>query len=70
MSFSKTFCSSPWLHMRVNNDGSFDYCRWSQPDQSVISFVPKITDTSLTDYFTNSLAEIRLSLLEGKKLNE
>lgn len=27
--FNKNFCPSPWFHMRIQSDGSMDYCRWS-----------------------------------------
>lgn len=32
MEFKKTFCSSPWFHMRITSDGSFEACRWGQSE--------------------------------------
>jgi hypothetical protein len=33
MSFEKSFCSSPWFHMRIDSDGTLRYCRWLDRDK-------------------------------------
>lgn len=68
MSFEKNFCSSPWFHMRINNAGSYEYCRWKKHEDSRVNFIDNIKTTTPTEYFQTNLAPIRQSLLEGKVL--
>lgn len=65
MSFSKTFCSSPWFHMRINNSGTYEYCRWQVHDPSRINFDRNIKSQSPLNYFQNSMSEIRSQFLAG-----
>jgi hypothetical protein len=63
MSFEKNFCPSPWFHMRINNDGSFEYCRWAAThdlaaDQNIKSQHP-IT------WFKQGMKPIRKAMLDG-----
>jgi len=61
MSFEKTFCSSPWFHMRINNQGHYEYCRWA----SASTLVPgeSIQSSAPDQYFQNHMIEIRKNLL-------
>lgn len=69
MSLDKTFCPSPWFHMRINNSGTYEYCRWmSKPNASTIDFHKNIKNQDPLDYFQNTMAPIRQALLDGKTL--
>jgi len=66
MSFEKNFCSSPWLHMRINNSGDYEYCRWQTFKQFKFDKGKNnIKNQSASAYFQNTLAPLRSSLLEG-----
>lgn len=64
MGLEKIFCSSPWLHMRIHNDGSFGMCRWAKSDSNGHN----VADTSVQQYFQRDLANARRSLLQGQAL--
>jgi MoaA/NifB/PqqE/SkfB family radical SAM enzyme len=66
MSFGKTFCSSPWFHMRINNSGTYEYCRWQVHDPSRVNFDRNIKSQAPQDYFQNSMSAIRGQLLNGE----
>ena len=59
-----SFCSSPWFHLRLTYDGSFEECRW---------YKTKIHDTNLADtaimefYNGSRMKSLRQDLLDGKK---
>ena len=57
------FCSSPWFHMQILNDGTMDYCRWnfgSPPVQAnIVSQDPQ-------QFFQHSLAPVRTQLLDDQ----
>lgn len=63
MSFDKTFCPSPWFHMRINNSGGLEYCRWA--DRHVTPDTSTIENVSLQQYFQDSMSPIRNDLLNG-----
>lgn len=66
MSFDKTFCSSPWFHMRINNSGTYEYCRWkSHREPSNINFVSNIQTQDPLDYFQSTMSLIRTQFLNG-----
>jgi len=66
MSFESTFCSSPWLHMRITHDGTFNYCRWGYNSASKFN----IRDTSPIDFFQKHMTPVRDALLAGKSVPE
>lgn len=71
MSFEKNFCSSPWFHMRINNSGTYEYCRWI--DHSGISRInldQNIAKKSPLEYFQQGMAPIRQALLDGQPLEK
>jgi len=71
MSFEKNFCSSPWFHMRINNSGSYEYCRWKTHDWKTQALSKhNIVNQTPTEYFQSSMSTIRLDLLQGKSLPE
>ena len=69
MSFEKTFCPSPWFHMRINNSGTYEYCRWMALDGSRVNFEHNIKTQSPSEYFQNTLSPLRTDLLNGKNID-
>jgi hypothetical protein len=66
MSFEKNFCSSPWFHMRINNSGSYEYCRWKTNTSTRINFVNNIKNQTPDEFFQTGMSPIRKQLLQGK----
>lgn len=66
MEFKKTFCPSPWFHMRITSDGSFEACRWGDSNSE---FHQKnrgnIKDMSPEIWFQNEMEEFRKDLIDG-----
>ena len=59
-----SFCSSPWFHIRLTYDGSYDVCRWSKNGQTRIN----IRDTSLMQFYnSDAMRQLRLELLAGNR---
>ncbi len=59
----KTFCSSPWFHIGVNYDGTFDTCRWSRgvkTEQTVR------TQSLIQFYNSEQMKNLRQQLLMGQ----
>jgi sulfatase maturation enzyme AslB (radical SAM superfamily) len=67
MSIEQTFCSSPWFHMRINNAGCYEYCRWSSQKnkQSTVS----IANVSPDMFFQKNMSSVRASMISGEKLD-
>ena len=59
-----TFCSSPWIHLRIRYDGSFRVCRWSKDSNTDY----KIQTHSLQEFYNSTyMRNLRMSLLDGVK---
>lgn len=59
-----TFCSSPWFHIRLTYDGSYDVCRWSKNGATNFN----IRDTSLMEFYnSDAMRQLRLDMLAGDK---
>ena len=70
MSFEKHFCSSPWFHMRINNSGTYEPCRWMAKHGSTrVNFNNSIQTMSPLTYFQNNMSELRTALLSGDSLD-
>ena len=52
--------------MRINNSGTYEYCRWQVTDSSRVNFDRNIQKQTPQDYFQNSVATIRTQLLNGE----
>lgn len=63
MTFESSFCSSPWFHMRINNAGNYEYCRWAGSDNRDGTI--NIRDCTPQQYFQQHMAPIRQSMLDG-----
>lgn len=66
MSFEKNFCSSPWFHMRINNTGNYEYCRWAVRDGRLKD--QTIKQVSPVIWFQKNMADIRKSMLAGETI--
>ena len=67
MSFGQTFCSSPWLHMRITNSGTYEPCRWMvHTDSTRVNIDRNIQTVSPLTYFQQHMAPLRAELLKGK----
>lgn len=64
MSLKSNFCSSPWLHMRINNAGHYEYCRWATKDQRYVT--DDIRDVTPSVFFQQRMIPIRQQLLNGE----
>lgn len=59
-----TFCSSPWFHIRLTYDGSYDVCRWSKNGATDFN----IRTTSLMEFYnSDAMRQLRLDMLAGNK---
>ena len=57
MTFESSFCASPWLHMRINNAGNYEYCRWAvKDDRNAGANIAQVTPT---EYFQKHMAPVR-----------
>jgi organic radical activating enzyme len=62
-----SFCSSPWFHIRLTYDGSYDVCRWSKNGQTEIN----IKTTSLMQFYNSEpMRHLRQQLLDGSNPQE
>jgi sulfatase maturation enzyme AslB (radical SAM superfamily) len=64
MSLKQYFCPSPWFHMRINNVGEYEYCRWLERDSRPAPV--NIRNIDPLDYFKNEMAEIRTAMTSGR----
>ena len=64
MNLKDQFCSSPWFHMRITNNGGFEYCRWA--DRKHIVDQKNIATTHPLTFFQKDMASIRQDMLEVK----
>ena len=59
-----SFCSSPWFHIRLTYDGSYDVCRWSKNGTTDLN----IRTTSLMQFYnSDAMRQLRLAMLAGNK---
>ena len=67
MSFEKNFCPSPWFHMRINNSGTYEFCRWMKiPSTTRVDFNRNIQSVSPLTYFQKTMSPIRKMMLDGQ----
>ena len=63
--FKDTFCPSPWLHMRINNSGHYEYCRWATKQNR--TSLPSIQNETPLHFFKHGMAPIRRVMLTGEQ---
>lgn len=61
----QNFCPSPWIHMRINNAGHYEYCRWA--DKSNRNSGPNIRNMTPVEFFQQHITPIRKQLLNGEQ---
>jgi len=64
MSLKQNFCPSPWFHMRINNAGHYEYCRWAVKDQRYSA--NSIHNTTPVEFFQQHMTPVRQQLLAGE----
>lgn len=62
MTFEKTFCPSPWFHMRITNNGGMKFCRWSNK----LDTDADIQQQTPIEFFQNGMQTIRTAMLHGQ----
>ena len=62
----KYFCSAPWIHMRIRQNGNFEFCRHADDLDTPYN----IRNTSLEEYFQKKMSEIRKNMLEGHQISK
>lgn len=67
MTLKNSFCSSPWLHMRINNAGRYEYCRWRAKEQTTVESIRSQTPK---EYFQQTMIPIRQQFLQGQMPEE
>jgi hypothetical protein len=67
MSLEKNFCPSPWFHMRINNTGNYEYCRWAT--KQFRQKESSIKDVSPIIWFQKNMSSIRKNMLEDKPVS-
>ena len=63
MSFEKNFCPSPWFHMRINNTGHYEYCRWAMKQDR--NAEKNIRDQDPITWFQHDMKSVRQDMLDG-----
>ena len=65
MSLKNTFCSSPWFHMRITNNGGMIYCRWADKNTAEVN----IRDVDPQSFFQQHMSGVRTAMLQGKSVD-
>lgn len=71
--FKKSFCSSPWFHIRINYNGGYNFCRWGKDTDFnfLKSNQPNIANISIMEYYnSNEMKKFRMDLLDGNCLDK
>ena len=64
MNIEDQFCSSPWFHMRITNNGKLEFCRWA--DNHLLTDQENIATTHPLTFFQKVMAPLRQDMLDGK----
>lgn len=64
MTLKNSFCPSPWIHMRINNAGHYEYCRWATKDNRYAN--QSIHRTSPVEFFQQQMTGVREQFLAGE----
>lgn len=64
--FEQTFCSSPWIHVRINNTGHYEFCRWGSKGDRIRH--PSLKQESPITFFQKGMSDFRQQLLNGQDL--
>ena len=67
----KSFCSSPWFHLRLKYDGTFGECRWGKKIpgyDSANTNIMQFDNTSIMQFYnSDQMSQLRSQLLNGEK---
>jgi MoaA/NifB/PqqE/SkfB family radical SAM enzyme len=71
MSLKKHFCPSPWFHMRIKSDGTFQYCRWINQNNKFFKNTDySIQQINVPEYFQKKLSNLRIKMLNGEEISD
>lgn len=65
MSLDRTFCASPWIHAHINNNGTYEMCRWAHKQDRITHL--RIQNTHPVIWFQHGMKQFRSSLLDGEQ---
>jgi MoaA/NifB/PqqE/SkfB family radical SAM enzyme len=61
---SKTFCSSPWFHVKIGLNGDYHVCRWAQETATG----QNIATTTIMEFYNSSvMKQLRQDFLAGQQ---
>ena len=66
MTLKKNFCPSPWFHMRINNAGEYEYCRWAKKENKFSG--KSIHTVGPAEFFQTHMEPIRTAMRHGDKV--
>lgn len=64
---SKTFCSSPWFHMRILPSGQLRYCRWMEDKKNPLS--SNLNQSDFLTFFQKEMSSLRSMMLRGETVS-
>jgi sulfatase maturation enzyme AslB (radical SAM superfamily) len=64
MSLARNFCASPWLHAHINNNGTYEVCRWAHKENRTSQH--RIQTTHPVTWFQQGMSQFRQQLLAGE----
>ena len=64
MTLKNSFCPSPWFHMRINNAGNYEFCRWMEKSNRESS--TNIREAAPDAFFQQHMSGVRQQLLDGE----
>lgn len=63
----KTFCSSPWFHMRVLPSGQLRYCRWMEDKKNPLT--TNLNQNNFLEFFQKEMSSLRSKMLKGENVS-
>ena len=70
MSIKDTFCTSPWIHMRIAHNGQYQFCRWQKTAEPPYDFSTNIKNVTPDAFWNHHMREIRESMLKGESVSQ
>lgn len=65
MALKDTFCSSPWMHVKISHNGQFTFCRWDIDKEPKFNLETNIRGIDPLRFFKENMKPFRQDLLDG-----
>ena len=65
MALKDTFCSSPWMHIKISHNGQFTFCRWDIDKEPEFDLETNIRSIDPLRFFKENMKPFRQGLLNG-----